>query len=173
MVQAVHGLLWVWPQSGPQGAAAAAAQPTPKTAVPALLEAEAEPKVNMRGNIVMMSSAHSQCVVCFGRRTTHYVTRCSYALARSLQLRNFGIQRPSSFSLPCVNSQSKGFNYGSLTCNDSFSHMQGSNFFQSTAWYQRDMPLRFDTLVENVVDPSHVSEHAFARLALANYGLGF
>ncbi|KAL6749465.1 pheophorbide a oxygenase [Haematococcus lacustris] len=72
----VHGLLWVWPQAGAAGAAAAAAQPLPRTALTSLLEAEADP--------------------------------------------------------------------------------EGSVFYQSTAWFMRDMPIRFDTLVENVVDPSHV-----------------
>jgi len=29
-------------------------------------------------------------------------------------------------------------------------------WYQRTAWFMRDLPLRFDTLVENVLDPSHV-----------------
>jgi pheophorbide a oxygenase len=83
VLQIVHGLLWIWPEAGEAGAAAAASVPTPVTALQPLLEAESDP--------------------------------------------------------------------------------QGSNFYQSTAWFMRDMPIRFDTLVENVVDPSHVSSDREGR----------
>ncbi len=37
-MQIVHGLVWVWPEAGPEGAARAAAVGTPPTALPELLD---------------------------------------------------------------------------------------------------------------------------------------